>query len=166
MEILDYPLMFFLALIGVVFPLFNTEVTFMAMICRENHILVMAAAAAAGSSTGFMIFYYLGVTSRNLSEKLKEKVEAIDINKFNRSGFLVLASSCLISVPPCTPLIIAAGALQYPLRKLIPVVLLFRMVKYTLLAFFFDTIHSVVQADVTAIEKRIENLLNDLLSLF
>ena len=165
MEILDYLLMFFLAFVGIVFPIFNTEVTFVAMTYRENHLLVLAAAAAAGSTMGFMIFYYLGTTSRNFSKKLREKVEAIDITKFNRSSFLVLATSCLVSVPPCTPLVIAAGALRYHLKRLIPILLLFRMIKYTLLAYFLDTIHSVVQIHAQGVSEKIDTFLNHLNSI-
>jgi len=162
----DYLMMFLLALLGILCPVFNTEVSFLAMTYRDNHLLVLSGAAAVGSSAGFMVFYYLGFSSRRLSRKLEEKVRSIDLNRFGRSSVLILATSYVLSVPPCTPLSIAAGALRYSLKKLIPCLFLFRFLKYVLLAYFFDSIHGAVRVFSHSVQGYKDALLAALRAIF
>jgi len=141
---MDYLLMLFLAFLGIICPIFNTEVSFLAMSYKVGNLVLLAAAAAVGSTAGFMVFYAVGAGSRNLSARLKSKVEAINVDKFRKSGLLVLSSSALASVPPCTPLSIAAGTLRYDPVKFAGVFVPVRMLKYWIIGCFYDQIHGLL----------------------
>ncbi len=158
--------MLFLAFLGIICPIFNTEVSFLAMSYKVSNMVLLSAAAAAGSTGGFLVFYFVGSGSRNLSRKLREKVESIDVDKFNKSGLFVLASSSLASLPPCTPLSIVAGTLRYNLVKFISVFLLFRMLKYWVIGCFYEQLHEALLKGLHALESFAEPVLQFLQRLF
>jgi len=163
---MDYLLMLFLALLGILVPIFNTEVSFLAMTYRDNHLLALSAAAALGSTLGYMVLYTLGKKSRNFSTKIKEKVDRIDLNKFKKSAVLVMGTSFTLSLPPCTPLSIAAGALRYNIKKFFVFALIFRFLKYGALAYFFDAIHGYLQVVIDAFSRYMEPLMHGIRSFF
>jgi membrane protein YqaA with SNARE-associated domain len=150
--LLDYLLMLFLAFLGILCPLFNTEVSLLAMSHRVDNQALLCAAAAVGSTGGFLVFYFVGAGSRNISRKWKERVDAIDLSKFQRSSLLVMAMSSLASIPPSTPLSIAAGTLRYSLARFVPVFLVFRMVKYSMIALFYQQLHDLLLRGAAALE--------------
>jgi membrane protein YqaA with SNARE-associated domain len=159
---MNYLLMVGLAFLGVICPIFNTEVSFLALSYKVHNIFVLAAAATVGSTGGYILLYYLGMGSRKMSRKLKEKVESINIEKFRKSSVIVLATASLVSIPPVTPLCIVAGTLRYDLRKYVVVILLCRMIKYTIIGLFYDSIHAAL-LDVLHV---LEEWGNDMLELF
>jgi len=149
----DYLLMVFLGFVGILCPIFNTEVSFLAMSYKVQSTLLLSVAAGAGSTGGFVVFYFVGAGSRNLSRRLREKVAAIDVDRFSRSGILVTASSCLASIPPCTPLSIAAGTLRYSLGRFTAVLLVFRSLKYWVIGCFYEQIHAALLQGLAALER-------------
>jgi len=156
---MNYLLMVFLSFVGVLCPIFNTEVSFLALSYKVENLLLLSAAAATGSTGAFVVFYFVGAGSRNLSRRLKAKADAIDVERFKRSGLLVLASSSLASVPPCTPLSIVAGTLRYNLLEFTGVFLSMRMLKYLLIGCFYDQIHGVLLRALRALESIAEPVL-------
>lgn len=138
---MDYIIMLFLGLLGVLCPIFNTEVTFYIMVNKGGNLILLSAAAAIGSSAAYCVFYWMGLKARGISGRLREKVEKIDINKFKKSSIAVTGSSFILSLPPSTPLAVVAGMLKYHFPKFIALVLVFRMIKYTLIAYFYDSIN-------------------------
>jgi membrane protein YqaA with SNARE-associated domain len=164
--VLDYLLMVFLAFLGILCPIFNTEVSLLAMSHKVDNQALLCAAAAFGSTGGFVVFYFVGAGSRNISRKWKERVDAIDLGKFHKSSLLVMAMSSLASIPPCTPLSIAAGTLRYSLTRFVPVFLVFRMIKYSIIALFYQQLHDLLLRGVAALEGVWEPVLRFLEHLF
>ena len=119
---------------------------------KVHSMVWLSLAAGAGSTIGFVVFYFVGAGSRNISQKLKEKVDAIDVDKFNKSGMVVMAISSLASIPPCTPLSIAAGTLRYSMMKFVVVLFLFRTLKYGIIGCFYDQLHTALLKGMHALE--------------
>ena len=105
---------------------------------RQQLWLYYASMATIGSVIGGFVTYRLArkggketLVRRFPPNKLKR---AYDI--FNRWGFGAIALPALLPPPlPMVPFLLAAGTMQYPLRKFLFALTLGRMVRYTLLAF-------------------------------
>lgn len=96
-----------------------------------------AAMATIGAVVGGYITYALGrkggkeALERKLNKKKAEKV----FRKFDRWGFRTVAIGALLPPPfPLVPVLLAAGALQYPKKKFVAALGLGRAVRYTLVA--------------------------------
>lgn len=97
-----------------------------------------AIMATIGGVLGGYVTYRLGLKGgkealeRKLSKKRADQVCGI----FHRYGFWSVAVSAVCPPPtPIVPMLIAAGALQYPRRKFLVALALGRGVRYTLLAY-------------------------------
>ena len=105
---------------------------------RQQLWLYYASMATIGSVIGGFVSYRLArkggketLVRRFPPQKLKR---AYDI--FSRWGFGAIALPALLPPPlPMVPFLLAAGTMQYPLRKFLFGLALGRMVRYTLLAF-------------------------------
>jgi membrane protein YqaA with SNARE-associated domain len=94
--------------------------------------------ATLGSVVGGVLTYRLArkggkeTLERKLSGRQSKKAYEI----FERWGFGTLAVSSLLPPPaPMVPFLLAAGAMQYPLRKFLSALTLGRAVRYTVLAY-------------------------------
>jgi len=105
---------------------------------RQQLWLYYASMATIGSVVGGFVTYRLAqkggketLVRRFPPQKLKR---AYDL--FGRWGFGAIALPALLPPPlPMLPFLLAAGSMQYPLRKFLFALTLGRMVRYTLLAF-------------------------------
>lgn len=105
---------------------------------RQQLWLYYASMATIGSVIGGFVTYRLArkggketLMRRFPEHKLKK---AYDI--FSRWGFGAIALPALLPPPlPMVPFLLAAGTMQYPLKKFVLALTLGRMVRYTLLAF-------------------------------
>jgi membrane protein YqaA with SNARE-associated domain len=96
-----------------------------------------AAMAAVGAVLGGYITYALGRKGGKeaIERKLKkDKAERL-FNRFQKWGFGSVAVGALLPPPfPIVPVLLAAGALQYPPKKFIAALTLGRSVRYFLVA--------------------------------
>jgi membrane protein YqaA with SNARE-associated domain len=97
-----------------------------------------ALMATVGSVVGGFVTYRLArkggkeTLERKLSRQRAEKV----YKTFGRWGFGAIAISALLPPPaPMVPFLLAAGAMQYPVRKFLAALTLGRAVRYTILAY-------------------------------
>jgi membrane protein YqaA with SNARE-associated domain len=105
---------------------------------RQQLWVYYASMATIGSVVGGFVTYRLAqkggketLVRRFPPQKLKR---AYDL--FGRWGFGAIALPALLPPPlPMVPFLLAAGSMQYPLRKFLLALTLGRMVRYTLLAF-------------------------------
>lgn len=105
---------------------------------RQQLWLYYASMATIGSVIGGVVTYRLArkggketLMRRFPEHKLKK---AYDI--FSRWGFGAIALPALLPPPlPMVPFLLAAGTMQYPLKKFVFALTLGRMVRYSLLAF-------------------------------
>lgn len=105
---------------------------------RQELWLYYASMATIGSVTGGYITYRLArkggkvtLVRRFPPHRLKR---AYDI--FSRWGFGAIALPALLPPPlPMVPFLVAAGTMQYPLRKFLFALTLGRILRYTILAF-------------------------------
>lgn len=97
-----------------------------------------ALMATAGSVIGAYFTYRLGRKGgkETLERKVKRRqVENID-RIFERWGFGAIAIPALLPPPvPMVPFVLAAGAMQYPMKKFLAAFTLGRIVRYTTLAY-------------------------------
>lgn len=105
---------------------------------REQLWLYYASMATVGSVIGGFVTYRLArkggketLVRRFPSRKLEKAYEI-----FRRWGFGAIALPALLPPPlPMVPFLLAAGTMQYPLRKFLFALTLGRTVRYALLAF-------------------------------
>jgi membrane protein YqaA with SNARE-associated domain len=97
-----------------------------------------ALMATAGSVIGGVVTYRLArkggkeMLARRFSARTLKKVYAL----FERWGFSSITVPALLPPPvPMVPFVLAAGAMQYSVRKFLAALTLGRAVRYTLLAF-------------------------------
>ena len=96
-----------------------------------------AAMATLGAVLGGYITYALGRKGGKeaLEHKLNQKKAKKVVAKFNRWGFGAVFVGALLPPPfPLVPVLLAAGALQYPKKKFVGALTLGRAVRYTLVA--------------------------------
>ena len=98
-----------------------------------------AAMATTGAVLGGYITYSLGrqggkeAMHRKLNPQRAEKV----FNQFDRWGFRTVALTAMLPPPfPMVPVLLAAGALQYPRKKFIGALAVGRSIRYFLIAGF------------------------------
>ena len=98
-----------------------------------------ALMATAGAVLGGYITYSLGrkggkeATERKLHKEKAQKV----FSRFRHWGFKTVAVSAMLPPPfPLVPVLLAAGALQYPKKKFVGALALGRGIRYSLLAGF------------------------------
>ena len=97
-----------------------------------------AVMATIGSVLGAYFTYRLGrkggekALERRLSEKKRKKVFKI----FERWGFAAIAIPALLPPPiPLVPFVLAAGAMQYSVKKFVMAFALGRLARYSILAY-------------------------------
>lgn len=115
-------------------PLGN-DLLMIALTARDHvHMLYYAAMASAGSTLGVLLVDL--VVRKGGEEGLerylpKKRLDYVK-KKVSKKAAWAIALACLMPPPfPFTPFIIGAAALQYPRKKLLPVVAGFRMVRFT-----------------------------------
>ncbi|MGA9631414.1 MAG: VTT domain-containing protein [Candidatus Acidiferrales bacterium] len=94
--------------------------------------------ATVGSVLGGFVTYRLA--RKGGKETLEKKLSKTRANKiykiFGKWGFSAIAISALLPPPvPMVPFLLAAGAMQYPVRKFLAALTLGRAVRYTILAY-------------------------------
>jgi membrane protein YqaA with SNARE-associated domain len=94
-------------------------------------------ATAGGVIGGFVTYRLARKGGKQAMERRFPLRQAAKVNKiFERWGFSAVAVPALLPPPfPFTPFLIAAGAMQYPLRKFLAALALGRIVRYTILAY-------------------------------
>jgi membrane protein YqaA with SNARE-associated domain len=95
--------------------------------------------ATVGSVFGAYLTYHLAAR-RQGKEMLKKRLSRAHMKKVNaileRWGFGAIVIPALLPPPcPMVPFVIAAGAMQYPLKRFLSALTLGRAIRYTLLAF-------------------------------
>jgi len=98
-----------------------------------------AAMATAGAVLGGYFTYALGRKGGKeaIEKKLKKSRADKLFKRFNRWGFSTVAVSALLPPPfPLVPVLLTAGALQYPPKKFLSALALGRAVRYSLIAGF------------------------------
>lgn len=96
-----------------------------------------ALMATIGAVLGGYITYALGRKGGKeaLEHKLNQKKAKKVFAKFDRWGFRTIFVSAILPPPfPMVPVLLAAGALQYPRKKFVSALALGRGVRYTLVA--------------------------------
>jgi membrane protein YqaA with SNARE-associated domain len=100
-----------------------------------------ALMATAGGVIGGLVTYRLArrggkrALERRFPRRQVEKVTKI----FERWGFSAIAVPALVPPPfPFTPFLIAAGAMQYPLRKFLAALAIGRIVRYIILSYLAE----------------------------
>jgi membrane protein YqaA with SNARE-associated domain len=105
---------------------------------RDTHLwLYYALMATAGSVIGGFLTYRLG--RRGGKEALEHQSSRGHMKKvcaiFEKWGFAAVAIPALLPPPaPVTPFVVAAGAMQYSLKKFLAALTLARLVRYVVLA--------------------------------
>src|SRR5271170_7946874 len=97
-----------------------------------------ALMATAGSVVGGFVTYRLA--RKGGKQALERRISPRRVRKiyrtFERWGFAAVAIPALLPPPmPMVPFLVAAGALQYSLKKFLAALTLGRIVRYTILAF-------------------------------
>jgi len=100
--------------------------------------LYYALMATAGSLVGGYVTYRLA--RKGGGRTLARRFPALQVVKINdlfaRWGFSAIAIPAFLPPPfPITPFLVAAGAMQYPVRKFLAALALGRIPRYTLLAY-------------------------------
>jgi membrane protein YqaA with SNARE-associated domain len=128
---------------------------------QEDLWLYYALMATLGSVIGGFVTYRLArkggkeTLERRFSRQRADKVYKI----FGRWGFGAISVSALLPPPvPMVPFLLAAGTMQYPIRKFLAALTLGRVVRYTILAYVaarygrhiikFVTVHAVALAAI------------------
>lgn len=115
------------------------DVATLLLSARQQQLwLYYALMATAGSLLGGFLTYRLArkggkaALERRFSRRKVDKVCAI----FERWGFGAIAIPALLPPPvPMVPFLLAAGAMQYPIRKFLAALALGRIARYTILAY-------------------------------
>jgi membrane protein YqaA with SNARE-associated domain len=97
-----------------------------------------ALMATAGSLVGGFVTYHLARRGgRGALKRRFPRWHMDNVNKiFERWGFSAVAIPALLPPPfPITPFLVAAGAMQYPVKKFLAALALGRIPRYTLLAY-------------------------------
>jgi membrane protein YqaA with SNARE-associated domain len=97
-----------------------------------------ALMATLGSVIGGFVTYRLA--RKGGKETLERRFSSQQVDRvykiFGRGGFGAIAVSSLLPPPvPMVPFLLAAGTMQYPVRKFLAALTLGRIVRYTLLAY-------------------------------
>jgi membrane protein YqaA with SNARE-associated domain len=105
---------------------------------RRQPWIYYAVMATIGSVLGGYITYHLArktgkeAVEKRFSKKKAARVYAI----FEKWGFAAVAIPALLPPPfPIVPMLLAAGALQYPAKKFVPALTLGRGIRYAILAY-------------------------------
>jgi membrane protein YqaA with SNARE-associated domain len=96
-----------------------------------------AAMATVGAVLGGYITYSLGRKGGKeaLERKLNKQKAGRVFDKFEKFGFRTVALTAMLPPPfPLVPVLLAAGALQYPRKKFVGALALGRSIRYFLLA--------------------------------
>lgn len=117
-----------------------------------------ALMATVGSVTGGFLTYRLARKGgKETLEKKFSRRRADEIYKFfGRWGFSAVAISSLLPPPvPMVPFLLAAGAMQYPVRRFLAALTLGRAVRYTVLAYLSARYGSYIITFVATHERRV-----------
>lgn len=126
-----------------VVPLPGSMDVMLIILCARQQELwfYYAMMATAGALIGGFVTYRLArkggkeTLERKLGSGQSDRVHKI----FERWGFSALAIPALLPPPmPFTPFLIAAGAMQYPVKKFLAALALGRIVRYTILAYLSE----------------------------
>jgi len=105
---------------------------------QQDPWLYYALMATVGALIGGYVTYRLARRGgRQTLERRFPRPQVDKINRiFERWGFGAIAIPALLPPPvPITPFLLAAGAMQYPVRKFLAALALGRIVRYTILAY-------------------------------
>jgi membrane protein YqaA with SNARE-associated domain len=105
---------------------------------HRNLWIYYAMMATAGAVLGGYLTYRMArkggkeTLEKRFSKKKTDKVYAI----FSRWGFAAVAIPAILPPPfPITPMLLAAGAMQYPTRKFLAALAVGRGIRFTILAY-------------------------------
>ena len=105
---------------------------------HRNLWVYYAIMATLGAALGGYLTYHMArkggkeTLEKRLSKRKATKVYAI----FERWGFAAVAIPAILPPPfPIVPMLLAAGAMQYPARKFLAALALGRGIRYTILAY-------------------------------
>ena len=105
---------------------------------RREPWIYYAIMATAGSVLGGFLTYRMA--RKGGKETLEKRFSAKKVKKvysiFERFGFAAVAIPAILPPPfPIVPMLLAAGALQYPTRKFLTALAVGRGIRYTILAY-------------------------------
>ncbi|HTR25025.1 MAG TPA: VTT domain-containing protein [Terriglobales bacterium] len=105
---------------------------------RREPWVYYAAMATIGAVVGGLVTYHVArkggkdALERRFSKKKAEKIYSV----FERWGFAAVAIPAILPPPfPIVPMLVAAGALQYPTRKFVTALAAGRGVRYMIMAY-------------------------------
>jgi membrane protein YqaA with SNARE-associated domain len=116
----------------------SMDIAMVFLTARDTHLwLYYALMATAGSVAGGFVTYRLA--RKGGKEALEHKFSRGYMRKvcqiFEKWGFAAVAVPALLPPPmPVTPFVVAAGAMQYSLKKFLTALTLARLVRYIILA--------------------------------
>ncbi len=93
--------------------------------------------ATAGSVLGGYLTYRVASRGeKTLEKKIGKKRAEKAFKKFERRGFVTIFVGCILPPPfPLVPILMAAGALQYPTRKFISAIAAGRFLRYAIIGY-------------------------------
>ncbi len=112
---------------------------------KHSHMPYYAVMATAGSTLGCLLldFVFRKGGEEALDKHLPKKRLEYVKKKVKKNAAWALAFACLMPPPfPFTPFVAAAAALEYPRKKLLSVIAVFRMIRFSavgVLAIVFGT---------------------------
>ncbi len=97
--------------------------------------LLLGFATAIGSTFGSSFFYFMGRGVLKVSKKVQDKIDKTDMTKYKRIGAPVIFVSSVTSVPPLSPLAVAAGIIKYRFWNYFFVSMAGKFIRFTIVVF-------------------------------
>jgi membrane protein YqaA with SNARE-associated domain len=117
----------------------STDIVTIFLCTRDSHLwFYYALMAIVGSVSGGYFTYRLGSKGgkESLARKFSKRKMAKVYKIFERWGFASIAIPAVLPPPmPMVPFLLAAGAMQYSVKKFLAALALGRTARYTILAF-------------------------------
>lgn len=108
------------------------------------HGMILAMTLAASQTFGYCVGYFCGQTLMKWSDKLCEKVQNLDTEKFEKATAATLMCGAITGVPPLAALAIVAGTLKTRLSVFVTMVFVGRAFRFAILYYFGQRIWSAL----------------------
>lgn len=107
---------------------------------QVRYIFLLVLAATAGSTIGSGFYYLIGKASLRLSEKYRKRIERINLSRLEKYGSMLTFTAAAFSIPPFTPLSLAAGFIKFPVRNYIVFSFLGKCLRYFIVIYAAESI--------------------------
>lgn len=88
--------------------------------------------AALGSNAGSIVYYFMGKGAVRINEKLKQKMDSFDMDRFAKASYGFIIVSSLTSIPPVSVVAVAAGFIRMKFANYFTVSFFGKVVRYYL----------------------------------